>query len=288
MDIGWGTLVALLALAPGFAFHAGLFSHHGVSRETRPRSFATELLFLILGAAAIHALLLVLYAALAGLKCGFFDVKVSSAARDALGCLCDTSSAKRLTENCVDHAGLLLFHFVASLGLGFVLGRWGGAPLIRGPFRGLIRHAWVYSLAAVDGKKTHYSWAYVLTKTTHEGRSLCYRGALTHFGLDDDGKFTYVVLSAPARFYLKLESEGIHTTPAVEIGQSRHSQLEGVAPDRQPASKDRWIHIGGEAIENVVFTRAPGIITPRKAKELGALLKKLDGLIKGGEDSPKA
>ena len=57
----------------------------------------------------------------------------------------------------------------------------------------LARHTWIYDLKV--GEKRSVTVAYVMTNITHEGRVLMYRGFLKAFGLQQDGRFSYLVLT---------------------------------------------------------------------------------------------
>lgn len=255
MDLAWGTILALVLLTPGFAFHAGLFSVRGISRETRSRSLPTELCFLVLSSLLIHLVLRALYAVL-GTFCSFFDISVRSAVRSALCCVADTHTLSTLSRNVADHIGLLVLHLALSLAAGFALGRWPGRALLRGPLRGLIRHAWVYDMVPKSDTDPHVTYAYVMTKTQHNEFIHCYRGPILQLGLTDDGRFSYVVLRAPARFYVRLENNHSTSTEPIEIGKSRGHRVR--VEGRDAASAARYqIHISGDSIENIVFADVP-------------------------------
>ena len=95
-----------------------------------------------------------------------------------------------------------------------------------------------------------------MTKTQHDDLVHCYRGPILQLGLTEDGRFSYVVLRAPARFYMRLESNHSTSTEPNEIGKSRGHGVRVEGHDASSAAKYQ-IHICGDAIENIVFADVP-------------------------------
>jgi hypothetical protein len=284
MDLAWGSLAALVILAPGFAFHAGLFSVRGISRETRPRSLPTELCFLLLSALVIHLLLRALYAFL-GLFCSFFDVSLRSCVRSALRCICDSTAFGSLADIISQHVGLITIHIGASIALGFAMGVVPGRRILRGPLRALIRHGWVYDVAPPPTGERQYTSAFVMTKIREGDRCLCYQGFVLQIGLTDDGEISYLVLLGPSRFYMILKKEAAESTRSVEIGQSRRTKAATPSEANAGASVRHTLHVSGGSIDNVVFTNVPAL---RKVDSLAALRRDIEAMKRAMPPSPTA
>ena len=275
MDLAWTSLCALLILLPGFAFLAGLCGVHGVSRETRPKSLATELALVVVTSVVVHTLLLLLCELLGWLGLSFFDVSFKSAllvvmGPDDKGGLSPDQVAGKVAE----HRVLLLLYLPLSLLCGYLVGVRPGRWLVSGPLRSILRHGWVYDMAPLPKKKERdatFAFASVLTRTATDDRNLCYSGPLTHFGLSEDGCFSYIILKAPSRFYVEKGAAAPRTTDPVVVGAT------SAAAGKRPIG-DASIHIPGASIENlVIFERpAPKLSgMPSNEEDLRVLLLKI-------------
>ena len=128
-----------------------------------------------------------------------------------------------------------------------------GFLVSRGRLRRLSRHPWVHDLH-VHGLTV----AYVMTHLKHEERYLMYRGFLRAFGLQKDGRFSYIILSDVTRAYLRLEEKASITSGLHEhrtIGQSVPGNRVPLpnAPGKRQARQKSMFVIEGEDTANVVF-----------------------------------
>ncbi|MFO0934154.1 MAG: hypothetical protein U1E39_15810 [Planctomycetota bacterium] len=175
-----------------------------------------------------------------------FDIDLTSALAVVVGPDPQTMPAARIAQNVTQHAPLLTFYVLVSAGLGLGIGastaRWGMRYLGR-----FLRHSWVQDCTP-SAAKSEITYAHVLTKVRSDGRALAYRGILTHFGLTDDGKFSYVLLRNPRRFYIKLGEKAEVTPDSQVIGSTR---LQDERHDRD------LLHVAGDSIENVVLVPRP-------------------------------
>jgi hypothetical protein len=179
-----------------------------------------------------------------------------------------TDQLLRLVPSLTEHIPEIMAYVLTS-----------GSLVVRGPFRRLAQHTWVYGLLIEeqDGASRVREWlgdrllwlrsaswigrhfqtpasrevtlAYVLTRTSFEDRVLLYRGFLKAFGIKSDGTFTYLVLVQPHRMYMQL-SEGVATTTSHDavhqISANHLSARDGIAPS---------FFIDGSQIANVFFDR---------------------------------
>lgn len=105
-----------------------------------------------------------------------------------------------------------------------------------------------------------YTVAYVLTNVRHDERVLMYRGFLKAFGLRQDGRFAYLVLTDVVRYFLFVDGESPHTTAREHwrlIGSSSGDRA-GDPVGHKFANRRRastYLVIEGEDVANVVFDR---------------------------------
>jgi hypothetical protein len=180
----------------------------------------------------------------------------------------------------------ILFYVLSASGLGVLLGYCYGKLSSAGKIRGLSRHPWVHALK-VEG----LTYAYILTHVKHEDRVLMYKGFLRAFGLQQDGKFSYVVLTGVTRLYLELSKHGSETSGLdmqKVIGSSSHSEAVVPSASETPHRRvESLFVIEGEDIANVVFdileTGAKRVpedelrrIIVEEAASIGLLLTKQD------------
>lgn len=146
-----------------------------------------------------------------------------------------------------------IFAYVAfTCGAGVGLGALYGWLVSSRRIRGFSRHRWVYDLS-VDG----LTYAYVLTNVRQQELVLLYRGFLRAFGLQQDGRFSYIVLTDVTRSYLKLAPTGSGTvgiaSPRV-MGSSTPGGGVAIPSDAAPRKRLKSLFvIEGEDIANAVF-----------------------------------
>ena len=156
-------------------------------------------------------------------------------------------------------------------------GRHGGPTLYgwlvsSSRIRGFSRHHWIYDLT-VDG----LTYAYVLTHVRQEERVLLYRGFLRAFGLLQDGRFSYIVLSDVTRSYLRLstsgsETEGMGLTKV--IGSSAVGGAVVTPVDVSPRKRLKSLFvIEGQDIANAVFDILETPARPVTKEALRALVQ---------------
>jgi hypothetical protein len=86
-----------------------------------------------------------------------------------------------------------------------------------------------------------------------------YKGFLRAFGLQQDGRFSYLVLTTPARLYLNMAPDSAYTSdPASQrlIGEQSEGAIMGPAELTRHRTRERsYLVIKGDEVANVVFDR---------------------------------
>jgi hypothetical protein len=251
VSLAWSTVALLVLLLPGFLFFVGLYLPERISRDVVPGSTLTKLGGVVLVAFFIHALLFAVHASVCSawswLPCIRFDYALSTFSPD----LKDATSLTILAQNITENRWWILAYFVGTSSLGLFVGLKTGQLIIKGPFRFLAKHSWIYDLTDADGSSL--TLAYVLTNIRTDNRILMYRGFLQEYCFTPEGKISYLVLSGCSRYYLKLDSKKPITAAAKDwlvIGQSSDRQM-AVDTEKQWS----YMVIEGEDIANVVFDR---------------------------------
>lgn len=235
-----------MLLLPGLAALLGFYSPSKLSRDVVAQGALVQLGVLIFVSFVIHVPLLLLLQVLAQWV-SWLDVDF-----EYVFAILDTGIGGTVkdVDHAVDRSMLRAFcYFLASAGLGWILGRAIGKMVIAGKLPSVALHGWAFQLVGASDKDTGVTFAYVMTHVRHEERVLVYRGALDEFHIAPDGRISYLILRDSLRFYLKLESSAPLTTSA------EHWKVIG-ATDGGPGLTDfRFMMIEGEDIANVVFHR---------------------------------
>ncbi len=264
MSLAWSTVALLVLLLPGFLFFVGLYLPERISRDIVPGGTLTQLGGIVLVAFFVHALL---YAGLTSacgtlpwLPCISFDYALSIFSPD----IKDAATPESLARNIGENRWWILAYFVGTSGLGLTIGLITGHFIVKGPFRFLAKHSWIYDL--VDPDDGSFTLAYVLTNIRTDNRILMYRGFLQEYCFTAEGKISYLVLFGCSRYYLKLENKKPVTTAAKDwlvIGQSTNELMTDV-------SEKQWSYmvIEGEDVANVVFDRHTITLTKEELDSL--------------------
>lgn len=264
MSLAWSTVALLVLLLPGFLFFVGLYLPERVSRDVIPGGTLTQLGGIVLVSFFVHALLYAVLMPACGslpwLPCISFDYALSTFSPD----LKEAASPNALARNISAHHRWILVYFLATSGIGLLVGLATGKLIVKGPLRFLAKHSWIYDL--VDPDDNSFTLAYVLSNIRTDNRILMYRGFLQEYCFTPEGKISYLVLFGCSRYYLKLESKKPITTAAKDwqvIGQS----TDGLMAD---VSEKQWSYmvIEGEDIANVVFDRHTLTLTNEELSEL--------------------
>lgn len=97
-----------------------------------------------------------------------------------------------------------------------------------------------------------------MTHVRQEKRILIYQGFLKQFGLQRDGRFTYIVLTEARRGYMILDDNAPITTGAEHwrrIGDAPASISKATFTERSMERSLSYFVIEGEDVANVVFDR---------------------------------
>lgn len=117
----------------------------------------------------------------------------------------------------------------------------------------------------------------MLTNVRFEERILMYKGFLRAFGLQQDGRFSYIVLSDVARLYLTL-AKAAPETSAIQIqrmigGSTPGSVIIPNEPSKPKKRRQSLFVIEGEDIANAVFDILETEARPLKKNDLRELLR---------------
>jgi hypothetical protein len=268
--IAWATIAILVLLLPGFMFFTGFYAPSRFSRDTTPRSTVGQLAAIVLVAFIVHVVLMwsTRVALLVFPKLPQVDLRLVLSALQAG--TAGSASVNELSESLSEHWVVIPLYIGLSVIAGLGVGYGTAKGAVRGPFTFLLEHRWVYELTPPKGARAASTYAHVLTKIQDSGRIVMYRGPLHQFGLQNDGRFSYLVLRRAERFYLELGPEKPVTTAtrAMVIGATRtKGDVERLAQSREID----FLYVAGQEISNVVFERfgfeAPGLSEAIKAIE---------------------
>ena len=161
---------------------------------------------------------------------------------------------------------ILSYQLVTSAA-GLVLGAIYSQLTASGVLRRLVRHRWIYELNT-EG----FTYAHVMTHVRQDSRILMYKGFLVTFGLQQDGRFSYIVLRDVVRLYMDLQPDGPKTSEEKEqkkIGSSGGARVDDPAASKQLRKLHSYFVIEGEDIANAVFDRLEARVTaPRNFNEV--------------------
>jgi hypothetical protein len=253
VSLAWGSLILLILLLPGVLFFVGIYWPEQFTREVELRSPLGQLAGALLIAFSLHGFT---YAVLGG-SCGGW-IPCPSVAE--LLRLVNADPAK--PTGVAAAAAMLqryrwwIFGYVITTSIvGGVGGAICGTLVVRRKIRGFTKHPWVYDLSVDE-----LTYAYVMTNVAHAGRIVMYKGFLRAFALQQDGRFSYIVLTYATRFYMLLDEKYPVTSGVGEqrvIGQS--SPAPAIAgPSEKSRHRQRvrsYFVIEGEDVANVVFDK---------------------------------
>jgi hypothetical protein len=258
VSLVWTTIVLLVLLLPGFLFFVGLYSTERMSRDLAGGALG-QLAGVVLVAFLSHGILYLLLLPGCRLWAWFPCISLPQLASvlqltglndELLGAL-DTMFQRN---------GLWIFLYVITTsGAGYLLGKAGAMAVLRGWFRGLAKHQWVYSLVAVDrrGGPVH---VFVLTDIRQDERLLMYRGFLREFYVAPDGRIAYLVLTEALRYYLLLAKDAPTTSPEADwkpVGAAAPIANPGASGAGAPRPHSErllsYLVIDGKDIANVTF-----------------------------------
>jgi hypothetical protein len=269
VSFAWATVALLVLLLPGFLFYSALFFPETFSRDLAPRSPLGQLAASVSVAFLVHGVCLLIlptsddrcagWIACLDLKYALAAFQLEGAAGVGLAPLAENLSTFRLQ---------ILAYVVATSALGMALGYFVGSLIANGkipPF--LAQHSWVFRL---NDAKYEYILTNVLTTHLENGAGLMYRGRLETFGLRQDGRFSYIVLTEAIRSELALKpftepkpAEVEDRTPQTRISplNDESSGLPSGSSARGRARVNSCLFIDGEGIANVVFDETELTVT---------------------------
>jgi hypothetical protein len=267
MSIAWGSLVLLVVLLPGFLFFVRQLLSERFTRETEQRSPLGQLAGALSVAFLVHAIWYLLLT----WSCGHIGPCVSIRAF-LLTVNLDPKFPEQIAavDSMINRYRLAITSYVIVTSITGVAAGYGFASLVAHfSIRGFTKHPWVGKLRD-DG----FTYAWVLTKIkTKEDKHLMYGGFLSALGLQQNGKFSYLVIRDAVRLYLELGEDVVKTSRdelRLPIGVG--------TPERLADGKRRvesYFVIEGEDVANVVFDiLAPGTI-PVSNDELLTTLKQV-------------
>lgn len=240
MSFAWATIALLVLLLPGFLFFVTLYIPERFTRDTVPRGPLGHLAAAVLISFAIHGLGYATLAPRVDTEALLAILQLQGAESMALGQLAEVLERSRWW---------LFFYLTVTCGVGAFGGFVVGKVQAGGGLPGLVQHSWIYDLRPTT--ESQYVIAYAMTNVKEGPRVLMYKGFLEQFGLRADGRFSYLVLSKPIRYYMHLEPDGAVTADKTnwrEIGARTLAE----ATDEHLLT---YLVIEGEDLANVVFER---------------------------------
>lgn len=269
MSIAWGSLVLLVVLLPGVLFFVGIYWPEQFTRETEPRSPLGQLAGALLVAFVVHGFAYSLLSSVCGGQ--FPCISISAWLQTINMDPKDVAEVRRIGSMMRQFRWWIVAYVTGTALLGIILGAVYGSLVATGKFRRFSRHHWIYTLS-VDG----LTYAYVLTNVGYEDRLLMYKGFLRAFGLQQDGRFSYIVLTDVTRMYMKLAETGSETS-GVElqkiIGASSPGKVILPAEPTKPKKRVQSLFvIDGHDVSNAVFDVLETDAEAVNAEELRSLL----------------
>ncbi len=251
MSLAWGSLVLLVVLLPGVLFFVGVYLPEQFTREIETQSALGQLAGVLLIAIVVH---LSLYTILTPFCDGWMPCIRVDLLLDTINLDSKTPGATvRLNEMFKAHHIAILAYILTSgsagVGLGWVYGR----LVSHGALRQLSRHPWAHELNV-----TGMTIAHVMTHLKHDDRYLVYKGFLRAFGLQKDGRFSYIILSGATRSYLQMLPGASMMSPIDDqrtIGESTPGNRVPLpnSPSTRRERRASMFVIEGEDAANVVF-----------------------------------
>jgi len=269
VSIAWGSLVLLVVLLPGVLFFLGVYWPEHFTREAESRTPLGQLAGVLFVSLTIHGLL---YSVLgtfcqAWLPC----ISIEQLLYVVHG---ESAQARQTSAMLLRFRWWIAGYVMATSLMGAGVGALYGWLVSTRKMRGFARHRWIYDLS-VDG----LTYAYVLTHVREGKHVLMYKGFLRAFGLQQDGRFSYIVLTDVTRLYLSLEvagsiTSGMHVQKV--IGSSTPGGTVSVPTDPTPKKRAKSLFvIEGEDISNAVFDIFETPAAPVKPEELHKLLDEI-------------
>lgn len=258
-----------MVLLPGVLFFLGVYWPEHFTREAESRTPLGQLAGVLLVSLTIHGLL---YAFLGSFCRGWLPC---ISVEQLLYVVHGESARAVHTSQMLHQFRWWIFSYVMVTSLmGAGVGAGYGWLVSTRKMRGFARHRWIYDLS-VDG----LTYAYVLTNVREGKHVLMYKGFLRAFGLQQDGRFSYIVLTDVTRLYLSLEEEGSITSGMhvqKVIGSSTPGDKVSVPTDPTPKKRAKSLFvIEGEDISNAVFDIFETPAAPLKPAELRKLIEEL-------------
>jgi hypothetical protein len=269
MSIAWSTLVVLVLLLPGFLFFAGLYLPERITPDSAPVSPIGQLAGIVGVAFVLHAGAYVLINGLLSempwlggqihLPALFAVLRLESPGTQ------DFAYLRSMFDN---HMLRIAVYFAAVSAIGYLAGIQVGRLIESGPLRSFARVPWVFELGSEKPRAGKHSYqlvrAHVLSKTSHNGKSLLYQGIVIDFRVAADGSIKTIVLKNARSALLDISSEAPTKNPVV-------------LPLERDQATVEFLVLGAADIANVYLEK----ITPVTASD--ADLKQLDEELRRAE-----
>lgn len=273
MSLAWGTLVVVVLLLPGILFFAGTYLPEQFTREAEQRSPLGQLAGTLAVSIGVHWVLFEINKAWCPevLPCVDLALLLETAAFNPAA----NGASERVGSALKDSSVWIFTYIFSSAGLGILLGASYGSLVARRRIRGLSRHPWVHELST-----NGYTYAHILTNIRNDDCVLMYRGILQAFGLQQDGRFAYMVLTGVSRHYLTLDRGGSKTVGDAQPKTMRpalagvHSDL--IPKDVDPNTSRSLFAIEGEDIANAVFDVIKVSAKPQPPASIREMLERFE------------
>ncbi len=244
----WTTFLVVFAALPGISFFFGFYSPSRYGRDTLSGNALGDLALTLFVTVVLHVVAISLLDLIEPRLTG-----VTLAERLVFLSLGAGALSTDWTVGAFGHAKFILIYTVVLTSIGYLVGRFVGWLVVRGPLRFLARHRWIYDLIEARRANRGFVAAYVLSHIKEGEKLIMYRGHLEEFYFAPDGSIAYLILKNCYRYYMLLHDELPKTTHDEKVWPLLPQKHNAESVDAY------YMMIEGKEIANVVFERARGV-----------------------------
>ncbi|HEX8664481.1 MAG TPA: hypothetical protein VF744_10675 [Beijerinckiaceae bacterium] len=270
MSLAWTTVLVIALLLPGVFVLVGFAASERHSREVVRTS--------AVGDVALALLLSIILHLLAGVLLALLPIDYPRFFRPFA--YYNHFPPEMLSKIIRTRLWKVLIYIIATAGFGLWAGWTLGRQLVRGRFRFLATHRWIYDMIRFSEGVQGTLRVFIVTSTVENNKALMYKGYYEELFLRGDGRIAYIVLYNCTKFFMDLTKE----TPVT--GTELPLSGDGGAPMADPWNR---LLVDGDNIANIYFDKSPGFIsTPTGEAALEEELAKMGaaGTVSPGASAP--